>query len=235
MAAVVSPLNTATPSVTSSITPRPTATPKYNPPIVSPAKSAQPQENRLTQNIIYVIISAIVITFVISFAARKIGSKQTTNNSVDKPKANKTKLMGAIIILTIIVSSCFVAWNTTINAPKPPKENIVYVTIIIESNVDWYGSVTITGPDYGFYPFSGSLYDSGNGGSKACIYNYTANTVDLDIHGQFQINFFGDIATIYDGYLHAREYINGTLEFNKTITPYTSSNGFDWWYQAGYS
>ena len=148
----------------------------------------------------------------------------------NKPKAN----LLALIILIILVSLLFGPYliNATLNPPKQPKPNIVQTTIIIESNIDWSGSISCTGQNYGFYSISGSVYDSADDNQT---YTYKANFIDLNINGQFQSNFFGTMVTISDGYLHVLVYIDGKLEYNKLITTLSAFSGCEFKYNAGYS
>jgi hypothetical protein len=152
-------------------------------------------------------------------------------------ESRKNTIKGYTIILFVVGIIFIVVWsmNGNFQTQKDPEPNIVQATIIIESNVDWTGSVTITGSDYGFYPISGSMYDSGSADNKTYSYHYTANTVDLDVTASFQMNFLGQSIIISDGYLHAQVYINGTLEYDKRVNAFTPTCGFEFWYQAGYS
>ena len=143
----------------------------------------------------------------------------------------------ALILLTIIIIPTFIIMqNNQENTQKQPQPNIVDAKIIVQSNIDWYGSVTCTGPSYGFYTISGSMSDSqGNKEFATYSYNYTVNKIDLEVYGQFSMNFFGDNLLIYDGFVKIFTYINGELKCNQTIKAYSDYDGYEWRYQAGYS
>jgi hypothetical protein len=145
----------------------------------------------------------------------------------DKQGKNITKPFIIGVVLAILILAIPTIWyNMQLNQQKPLTPNNVHVKIVIQSNVDWEGSVTCTGPDYGFYTVSGS---------ENKTYEYTVNFIDFEIYGQFYDEIFGQRIFIYDGYVRVLLYVDGKLEFNELIKATSDSNGRQLTYRAGYS
>lgn len=119
--------------------------------------------------------------------------------------------------------------NNSVREENELNPNNVKVRIEIQSNVDWEGSVSCTGEDYGLYPISGSE------NSENQTLEYTAHSVYFVINAKFQVNFLGENIVITDGWLRTRMYINDKLENNDLTTTFSGSDGVYYSYSAGYS